>query len=145
MTKTSLAAAWRESGGPLTVAYLPISQLRPDPGNARQHSRKQIRQIAKSIETFGFNVPILVDRDGAVIAGHGRLAAAKQIAWAEVPTIRLDHLSEAQKKAFMIADNRLAEVAVWDDRLLAEQLQALATVDLSFDIETSASIWAKSI
>jgi DNA modification methylase len=110
--------------------------LRPDPSNARQHSKKQIRQIAKSIETFGFNVPILVDQNGNVIAGHGRLLAAKQIGWSDVPTIRLDHLSEAQKKAFMIADNRLAEVAVWDDRLLAEQLKALASVELSFDIET---------
>ena len=124
------------TNNPLTIAYRAIDQLKPDPGNARQHSRRQIRQIARSIETFGFNVPILIDRDGNVIAGHGRLAAAKQIGWPEVPTIRLDHLSEAQKKAFMIADNRLAEVAVWDDRLLAEQLKALASVELSFDIET---------
>ena len=122
--------------GPLSIVYLPIDQLRPDPGNARQHTRKQIRQIARSIATFGFNVPILIDRDGTVIAGHGRLAAAMELGWAEVPTIRLDHLSEAQKKAFMIADNRLAEVAVWDDRLLAEQLKALASVELSFDLET---------
>jgi DNA modification methylase len=124
------------TSGPLSIAYLPTDQLRPDPGNARQHSKKQIRQIARSIRTFGFNVPILIDRDGNVIAGHGRLAAAKHLGWSEVPTIRLDHLSEAQKKAFMIADNRLAEVAVWDDRLLAEQLKALASVELNFDIET---------
>ena len=105
------------------------------PSNARQHSSKQIRQIAKSIETFGFNVPLLIDADGKVIAGHGRLLAAKRLGWTEIPTIPLDHLSEAQKKAFMIADNRLAEIAVWDDRLLAEQLKALACVELAFDIE----------
>jgi DNA modification methylase len=113
-----------------------ILQLKPDPANARQHSKKQIRQIADSIKAFGFNVPILIDADGGVIAGHGRLAAVKQLGWTEVPSILLDHLSEAQKRAFMIADNRLAEVAIWDDRLLAEQLKALASVELSFDIET---------
>src|SRR5262249_49462919 len=118
------------------IAYLPIDQLKPDPRNARQHSRKQIRQIARSIGTFGFNVPILIDRDGTVIAGHGRFAAAKEVGWTKVPTIRLDHLSQAQRKAFMTAANRLAEVAVWDDRLLAEQLKALASVELSFDLET---------
>jgi DNA modification methylase len=120
----------------LSFAYLPIVQLKPDPNNARQHSAKQIRQIAKSIETFGFNVPLLVDAEGNVIAGHARLLAAKGFGWDQVPTIRLDHLSEVQRRAFMIADNRLAEVAVWDDRLLAEQLKALASVELSFDIET---------
>jgi DNA modification methylase len=120
----------------LSIAYSPIDQLKPDPGNARQHSAKQIRQIARSIEAFGFNVPILVDAERNVIAGHGRLLAAKRLGWTEVPTTRLDHLSESQRRAFMIADNRLAEVAVWDDRLLAEQLNALASVELSFDIET---------
>ena len=128
----------------LSIAYLPIDQLRPDPGNARQHSAKQVRQIAKSIETFGFNVPLLVDAECNVIAGHGRLLAAKRLGWHQVPTIRLDHLSEAQKRAFMIADNRLAEVAVWDDRLLAAQLKALASVELNFDIETIGFDMARS-
>ena len=123
-------------GGKLSIAYQPVDQLKPDPSNARQHSAKQIRQIAKSIETFGFNVPVLIEADGKVIAGHGRLLAAKRLGWTEIPTIPLDHLSESQKKAFMIADNRLAEVAVWDDRLLAEHLKALASVELAFDIET---------
>jgi hypothetical protein len=120
----------------LSIAYLSIDQLNPDPGNARQHSAKQVRQIAKSMETFGFNVPLLIDAEGNVIGGHGRLLAAKRLGWDQVPTIRLDHLSESQRRAFMIADNRLAEVAVWDDRLLAEQLKALASVELNFDIET---------
>ena len=133
MTKNSFVASRDRTK--LSIAYLSIDQLKPDPSNARQHSSKQIRQIAKSIETFGFNVPVLIDADGKVIAGHGRLLAAKRLGWTEIPTIPLDHLSEAQKKAFMIADNRLAEVAVWDDRLLAEQLKALASVELAFDIE----------
>ena len=67
--------------GPLSIAYLPIDQLKSDPRNARQHSAKQIRQIAKSIETFGFNVPLLIDAEGNVIAGHGRLLAAKRLEW----------------------------------------------------------------
>jgi DNA modification methylase len=121
---------------PLSIDYVSIERLKPDPKNARQHSAKQIRQIANSIESFGFNVPLLIDRDLNVIAGHGRLLACKRLGWSEVPTIRLEHLSEAQKRAFMIADNRLTEIASWDDRLLAEQLQALSNAELDFDIET---------
>ena len=121
---------------PLSIAYAPLDQLKPDPKNARQHSAKHIRQIADSIEAFGFNVPILVDADLNVIAGHGRLLACRRLGWTEVPTIRLEHLSETQRRAFMIADNRLTEIASWDDRLLAEQLQALSSVELDFDIET---------
>ncbi len=121
----------------LAIDYLPLDRLAPDPRNARVHSKKQIRQIAASIETFGFNVPILIDAACNVIAGHGRLAACRHLSWREVPTIRIDHLTEAQKRAFMIADNRLTEIAVWDDRLLAEQLRELASLDLDFDIETT--------
>ena len=123
------------SRAPLSVAYLSLDRLAPDPTNARRHSKKQIRQIASSIEAFGFNVPILVDGDGAVIAGHGRLAAARRLGLREIPAIRLEGLSVPQKRAFMIADNRLAEIAVWDDRLLGEQFEALAGVELDFDIE----------
>jgi ParB-like chromosome segregation protein Spo0J len=121
----------------LAIAYLPLDQLKPDPRNARVHSRKQIRQIAASIETFGFNVPILIDADFNIIAGHGRLAACRHLGWTEVPSIRIDRLTEAQKRAFMLADNRLTEIAVWDDCLLAEQLQGLASADLNFDIGTT--------
>src|SRR5271163_3786078 len=119
----------------LSVAYLELDRLKPDPSNARRHSAKQIGQIASSIEAFGFNVPILVDGDGNVIAGHGRLAAARRLGFGEIPAIRLESLSEPQKRAFMIADNRLAEVAVWDDRRLGEQLEALAGIELDFDLE----------
>ena len=106
------------SNVPLTIVYRPIDQLKLDPANPRRHSKKQVRQIAKSIELFGFNVPILTDRYGNVVAGHGRLLAAKLLAMTEVPTLCLDHLTPAQARAFMIADNRLTENSVWDDRLL---------------------------
>ena len=110
-----------------------LAEQRRFPGNARTHSKKQIRQIADSIKAFGFNVPILIDRDNNVIAGHGRLAACRELSWTEVPTLCLDHLTPAQARAFMIADNRLTEIAVWDDRLLAEQLRDLSLLGLDFN------------
>jgi DNA modification methylase len=119
----------------IVVLNRPISELRLDPKNPRVHSTKQIRQIARSIQNFGFNVPILIDAKGKVIAGHGRVMACQQLGWTEVPTIALEHLSEAQAKAFMIADNRLTEISVWDDRLLAEQLKELSAIELDFDLE----------
>jgi len=120
---------------PREVIYRRINELTPDPTNPRRHSRKQVRQIAESIKAFGFSVPILVDRDGNVIAGHGRLLATRQLGWSEVPTLCLDHLTPAQVRAFRIADNRLAEVATWDDRLLAEQLRDFSLLGLDFSIE----------
>jgi hypothetical protein len=117
------------------IVYRPIDQLKPDPRNPRRHERKQIRKIADSIETFGFNVPILVDADLKVIAGHGRLLACPLLGRNEVPTISLEHLSEAQARAFMIADNRLTEIASWDDRLLGEQLRELSELNLEFSLE----------
>ena len=77
----------------MSIVYRAIDQLKPDPNNPRRHSRKQIRQIAESIKAFGFNVPILIDRDGNVIAGHGRLVAGRELGMTEVPTLCLDHLS----------------------------------------------------
>jgi DNA modification methylase len=121
--------------GPLEVVYRRIDELKPDPANPRRHSKKQIRQIGNSIRTFGFNVPILIDRDGNVIAGHGRLLAAREQGVTEVPTLCLDHLSAAQVQAFMIADNRLSELGAWDDRMLAQQLKDLSLMGLDFDLE----------
>src|SRR5437868_3374779 len=114
----------------LAIVYHRIDALKPDPTNPRRHSKKQIRQIANSIQAFGFNVPVLVDADLNVVAGHGRLLACAELGWTEVPTLCLDHLTPAQARAFMIADNRL-----WDDRLLAQQLKELTLVGLDFDIE----------
>ena len=119
----------------MSVVYRPLDQLKPDPTNARRHSHKQIRQIARSIETFGFNVPILVDAELKVIAGHGRLLACRELGRAEVPTISLEHLTKARARAFVIADNRLTEIATWDDRLLGEQLRELAELNLDFSLE----------
>jgi ParB-like nuclease domain len=119
----------------LSIIYSRIDELKPDPANPRRHSTKQVRQIANSIDTFGFNVPVLRDRDGNVIAGHGRLLAAKELGWNEVPTLCLDHLSRAQARAFMIADNRLTEIATWDERLLAQQLKDLSLLGLDFSLE----------
>ena len=110
----------------------PTHSLRPYAGNARTHSPKQIKQIARSIERFGFNNPVLVDDDDQIIAGHGRVEAAKLLNMKTVPTVRLSHLSETEKKAYILADNRLAEKAGWDNEVLAIELQGL--VDLGFDV-----------
>jgi DNA modification methylase len=119
----------------LIIIYSRIDELKPDPANPRRHSKKQIRQIANSIRQFGFNVPILIDRHGNIIAGHGRWLACRELGWSEVPTVCLDHLTAAQARAFMIADNRLGEIAIWDDRLLAQQLKELSLLALDFNIE----------
>jgi DNA modification methylase len=121
----------------MSVAYRQIEELKPDPANPRRHTRKQVRQIAESIKAFGFNVPILIDRYGNIIAGHGRWLAGREFGMTEVPTLCLDHLTPAQARAFMIADNRLTEISVWDDRLLARQLKELSLVGLDFDIEVT--------
>ena len=125
------------SGPPLAVVWRRIEALRPDPANPRSHSPKQIRQLARSIGAFGFNVPILVDRTLRIIAGHGRLLAAQELGWREVPTILLDHLSEKKARAFMIADNRVAESAAWNNTLLIEQLNELSLSAPEFAIETT--------
>jgi DNA modification methylase len=121
----------------LSVEYVPLSSLRSNPRNARVHTPRQVRQIGRSLEAFGFNVPVLIDANNNIVAGHGRLLAAKQRGWHEVPAIRLEHLSEAQAQAFAIADNRLTEVSTWDDRLLAEVLSGLAECELDFSIEAT--------
>jgi DNA modification methylase len=119
----------------LKIVYRAVDELKLDPANPRRHSKKQIRQIANSIRTFGFIVPVLIDRHGRVLAGHGRLLACRELGITEVPTLCLEHLTPAQAGAFMIADNRLTEIATWDDKLLAEQLKELSLVDLDFSIE----------
>lgn len=119
----------------LQVIHRAAASLQADPKNARLHPPKHVQQLAKSITTFGFNVPILIDAEGRVIAGHGRLLAARQLGWSEVPTITLEHLSSDQVRAYRIADNRLTDCSTWDERLLAEQLKELAGAELDFDLE----------
>lgn len=110
-----------------------ISELNPYSRNARKHSRKQIKQIAASIERFGFTNPVLISDDGEIIAGHGRVEAAKLLGRLSVPTLALSHLSATERRAYIIADNKLALNAGWDKEILAIELQAL--VELEFDTE----------
>jgi DNA modification methylase len=120
----------------LKIELMWTSALVLDPRNPRKHSDQQIKQIARSIDTFGFNVPILIDRNNNVLAGHGRLLACQKLGRREVPAIRLD-LTEAEARAFMIADNRLADLAAWDERLLAGALNDLSELKLDFSIEAT--------
>jgi len=111
--------------GSLSITYLKISELKSYARNARTHTRKQIRQIAASMREFGFLNPIIVDENNQIIAGQGRVEAAKLMGLAEVPTVQIGHLSAAQKKAYIITDNRLAELAGWDKEILTVELQSL--------------------
>jgi DNA modification methylase len=110
---------------PDTVEHWPLDRLRPYDRNARTHSDGQVAQIAASIVEFGWTNPVLADGQGNVIAGHGRLAAAKQLGLDTVPVLVLDHLTEAQRRAYVLADNKLALNAGWDEELLAAELHAL--------------------
>jgi DNA modification methylase len=114
--------------------YIPIRELRPHPNNARTHSKKQIRQIAKSIEKFGFCNPVLVDDAKQIIAGHGRVRAVELLGIDAVPTCRLSHLSVADKRAYVLADNKLAENAGWNKELLAIELQGLIELDVDTEL-----------
>jgi hypothetical protein len=118
----------------LRIEYLPVQSLRPYERNARTHSDAQIDAIAESIRQFGFNSPILIDDDDGVIAGHARLAAARKLGLDTVPCVRLSHLNDAQRRAYILADNRLAEMAVWDVPLLSLEVGELTLedIDLSF-------------
>lgn len=123
----------------------PVDRLVPHERNARTHSPEQIRQIAASIQEFGFTNPILVDGKDGIIAGHGRLAAARDIGMTEVPVIVLDHLSPAQRRAYVIADNQLALNAGWDTELLQMEVAALNLEDfdlslLGFDSDRIAEL-----
>ena len=119
----------------LSIAYSPIDSLHPYARNARTHTKHQLRQIAESIRLFGFTNPILVDSTDRIIAGHGRVEAAKILGLSQVPTIRLENLNEDQIRAYIIADNKLAENAGWDKSILAIELQHLMTLDCTdFDV-----------
>jgi ParB-like chromosome segregation protein Spo0J len=117
----------------LAVEDLALSQIAKNESNARQHSQKQIAKLAQSIRKFGFLTPVIVDGGNQLLCGHARVEAAQQAGMAAVPAIRIAHLSEAQKRAFVIADNRLAELASWDMALLKQELQFLTEFDIDFD------------
>lgn len=141
MTNSTTAMAKR-------IELWPLEKLIPYDRNPRTHSADQINQIAASIVEFGFLNPILVDSSAGIIAGHGRLQAAKQISLAQVPVVVLDHLTEAQKRAYIIADNKLALNAGWDEELLRAEMAALAAEDfemplLGFSDEELAGLLAE--
>ena len=115
------------------IELWPTARLRPYERNPRTHSDGQVDQIAASMVEFGWTNPVLVDEQGGILAGHGRLLAARKLGLAEVPVIRFEHLTEAQKRAYLIADNQLALQAGWDDALLAEELAWLR--DERFDLD----------
>jgi hypothetical protein len=121
----------------LAVRYRPIDELTPDAANPRAHKPSQIKQLAKSMRTFGVVNPVLIDAQSRIVAGHARVLAAKSLGLSEVPTILLEHLTSAQLRAYMVADNRLGELATWDDRRLGAVLLELSTVDLDFDLEVT--------
>ena len=120
----------------LEIEYMPHALLRPWPRNARTHSNKQLQQIADSIREFGFTNPVLVDDASIILAGHARVEAAKLLGMDKVPCVRLSTMTEAQKRACVIADNKLALNAGWDEQILAAELQGLLSIDeLDFDVE----------
>lgn len=119
----------------LKVVRQPISALRLEGRAARSHSDKQMRALVASIRQFGFITPVLIDEAGVVLAGRGRLAAAQQVGLADVPTLRLDHLSSAEKRAYVLADNRIAELAGWSKDILALELKELSLLDADFELE----------
>ena len=118
----------------LQIERWPIGRVLPYAANARTHSDDQVAQIAGSIIEFGFNVPALIDDRGVLIAGHGRLLAARKLGLAEVPVIRLAHLTDAQARAYRLADNQIALNAGWDDSLLAAELARLQEDGFGLDV-----------
>src|ERR1700730_849364 len=117
----------------LAVTYRAVGHLIPDPRNARTHPKRQIDQLKASIEAFGFTNPILADPAGHIIAGHGRLQAARAMGLTEIPTIILSGLSETQKRTSRIADNKIALNAGWDLEILQLELGELASIDVDID------------
>jgi len=121
--------------GNLAVQYIAPSEIKPYQNNPKQHSEKQITQIINSIKEFKFNNPILIDENNEIIAGHGRMLAAKHLGMTEVPVIRLTHLSEPQKRAYRIADNKLTENGEWDIDMLKLEFKDLEKLNLDFNLD----------
>src|SRR6202047_5499475 len=115
------------------IEHVSVLSLKPHPRNARRHSKGQIKQIAASIERFGFSTPVLIADDGGIVAGHGRVAAAKLLGIETVPAVRLSHLTEAERRAYVIADNKLALNAGWDREMPAIELQGLFDLGIRID------------
>ncbi len=119
----------------LSVTFKSVDSLKPYRANARTHSQKQLQQIAASISAFGFVNPVLIDPGNHIVAGHGRVEAAKLLGLKEVPTILIGHLNETQKRAYVLADNRIAQNSSWNPEILRIELQHLSALDLDFNVE----------
>ncbi len=118
----------------LRIEYRAPDQLKPYPRNARTHSKKQIRQIAESVRQFGFTNPIIIDSEGMILAGHGRAQAARLLGLSSIPCVRIDHMSPEQKRAYILADNKLAQNAGWDEEILAKELEFLLESEIDLEI-----------
>ena len=118
----------------MNVKEIDVNVITDYKNNARIHSKEQIEQIAESIKAFGFNNPVLIDKKNNIIAGHGRVEAAKKLNMQKVPTIKIEHLSEKEKKAYILADNKLAEMSYWNYDILESELSEIQ--ELNFDIKT---------
>jgi DNA modification methylase len=119
--------------GAISFEILPLRGIKNNPHNAREHNRKQLAKLRRSIEKFGFLVPVIVDESGELLCGHARVAAAQELGLLSVPAIRASHLGEADKRAFIIADNRLAELASWNEKALRRELSFLSELDIDYD------------
>lgn len=117
----------------MEIELIPIADLLPYANNARTHSPEQVQQIAASIREFGWTNPVLIDQKNGIIAGHGRALAAEKVGMTEVPCIRLGHLTETQRRAYVIADNQLALNSGWNENLLSKEIEAL--INDNFNIE----------
>ena len=122
---------------PKNIKNIDVSKLIPYVNNARIHSKEQVDQIAASIKEFGFNNPILTDGDNGIVAGHGRVAAAKKLGLKKVPIIELDHLTPVQKKAYILADNRIQENSTWDEDLVKVELESLIEEGADVNVQDS--------
>ena len=118
----------------MKIENLKTSELIPYINNSRSHTEEQIKQVASSIKEFGFINPVIIDKDNGIIAGHCRVLASKKLGLKEVPCIKAEHLTEAQKKAYIIADNKLAENAGWDNDLLKIEIENLKELDFDIDV-----------
>lgn len=127
------------------IRYVNLADLKPWPGAARSHSKTQIKQIISSIRRFGFTNPIIIDEDRQILAGQARVAAARAMGLEEVPCIRIDTMSEADKRAYVIADNKLTLNAGWDRRILGDELERLLAEDLNFDIGITGFTIAETV
>lgn len=126
----------------MQIETVAVERLIPYARNSRTHSESQVAQIAASIREFGFTNPVLIDAEGGIIAGHGRVMGARQLGLAEVPCLRLAHLSEAQRRAYVIADNKLAMNAGWNEEMLALELREL--MEGGYDVGSPALRCRKS-